>query len=202
QGHTVRAADPCRGEGGIHDEGAEEQVQPADDHPPGLRARRPPRAPGQDAGRGEHRRAGLLLEGRDVAAEVERDPAGLEADAQAGGAAGHPVPRPAAHPREPAARARRVDQGGEPPARARLNRHHPEGLRPPPPRRGRDALGAATEDVRVKRALYLSQPLTGGPTMGMRYASDQDKAARYLVKTLLEKGGRVHYRHFYDGTEE
>lgn len=37
--------------------------------------------------------------------------------------------------------------------------------------------------------------------MGMPYAEDQEKAAKYLVKTLLEKGGRVPYRFFYDGTE-
>lgn len=38
--------------------------------------------------------------------------------------------------------------------------------------------------------------------MGMSYASEQEKAARHLVKILQEKGGRVHYSHFYDGTDE
>ncbi len=38
--------------------------------------------------------------------------------------------------------------------------------------------------------------------MGMMSASSQEKAARYLVKALDEKGGKVHYSEFYDGTEE
>lgn len=35
----------------------------------------------------------------------------------------------------------------------------------------------------------------------MMYAHNQEKAARYLVKVLEEQGGRVHYSHFYDGTD-
>ncbi len=38
--------------------------------------------------------------------------------------------------------------------------------------------------------------------MGMMYAGYQEKAARYLVKMLEEKGGKVHYSEFYDATEE
>lgn len=38
--------------------------------------------------------------------------------------------------------------------------------------------------------------------MGMMYADNQEKAARYLVKVLEEKGGKVHYSEFYDATEE
>lgn len=38
--------------------------------------------------------------------------------------------------------------------------------------------------------------------MGMMYADSQEKAARYLVRMLEEKGGKVHYSEFYDGTEE
>ena len=38
--------------------------------------------------------------------------------------------------------------------------------------------------------------------MGMMYAYNQEKAARYLVKVLEAKGGKVHYSEFYDGTEE
>lgn len=38
--------------------------------------------------------------------------------------------------------------------------------------------------------------------MGMMYAEDQEKAAKYLVRTLLEKGGRVSFCHFYDGTDD
>jgi hypothetical protein len=38
--------------------------------------------------------------------------------------------------------------------------------------------------------------------MGMMSADSQEKAARYLVKVLEEKGGKVHYSEFYDGTEE
>ena len=38
--------------------------------------------------------------------------------------------------------------------------------------------------------------------MGMMSAASQEKAARYLVKVLEAKGGKVHYSEFYDGTEE
>ena len=38
--------------------------------------------------------------------------------------------------------------------------------------------------------------------MGMMSAGSQEKAARYLVKVLEEKGGKVHYSEFYDGTDE
>lgn len=38
--------------------------------------------------------------------------------------------------------------------------------------------------------------------MGMMSAGSQEKAARYLVKVLEKKGGKVHYSEFYDGTEE
>lgn len=38
--------------------------------------------------------------------------------------------------------------------------------------------------------------------MGMMYAGNLEKASRYLVHVLTEKGGRVHYAHFYDGSEE
>lgn len=38
--------------------------------------------------------------------------------------------------------------------------------------------------------------------MGMMYAYNQEKAARYLVKVLEAKGGKVHYSEFYDATEE
>ena len=38
--------------------------------------------------------------------------------------------------------------------------------------------------------------------MGMMSAGSQEKAARYLVKVLEAKGGKVHYSEFYDGTEE
>jgi hypothetical protein len=37
--------------------------------------------------------------------------------------------------------------------------------------------------------------------MGMMYAYNQEKAARYLVKVLEERGGKVHYSEFYDRTE-
>lgn len=38
--------------------------------------------------------------------------------------------------------------------------------------------------------------------MGMMSAHSQEKAARYLVKVLEAKGGKVHYSEFYDGTEK
>jgi hypothetical protein len=38
--------------------------------------------------------------------------------------------------------------------------------------------------------------------MGMMTADSQEMAARYLVKVLAEKGGKVHYSEFYDGSEE
>ncbi len=38
--------------------------------------------------------------------------------------------------------------------------------------------------------------------MGMMYAHSLEKVARYLVQVLEEKGGKVHYSEFYDGTEE
>lgn len=38
--------------------------------------------------------------------------------------------------------------------------------------------------------------------MGMMSAACQEKAARYLVNVLEEKGGKVHYSEFYDGTVE
>lgn len=38
--------------------------------------------------------------------------------------------------------------------------------------------------------------------MGMIYAGNLEKAARYLVQVLNENDGRVHYAHFYDGSEE
>src|SRR5262245_20627710 len=37
--------------------------------------------------------------------------------------------------------------------------------------------------------------------MPWMYASDQEKAAHFLVKVLEEQGGRVHFGYFYDGTE-
>lgn len=38
--------------------------------------------------------------------------------------------------------------------------------------------------------------------MGMMYAHNLDRAASFLVRVLDECGGRVHYSHFYDATEE
>lgn len=38
--------------------------------------------------------------------------------------------------------------------------------------------------------------------MGMMCGNDQAKAARYLVKVLEAKGGKVHYSEFYDATDE
>jgi hypothetical protein len=38
--------------------------------------------------------------------------------------------------------------------------------------------------------------------MGMMYAHNQEKAAAFLLKVLEEKGGRVDYSYFYDGSEE
>ncbi|MBX9578874.1 MAG: hypothetical protein K2X87_01075 [Gemmataceae bacterium] len=35
----------------------------------------------------------------------------------------------------------------------------------------------------------------------MIYAEYQERAAKYLVRTLLERGGRVPFRQFYDGTD-
>jgi hypothetical protein len=39
-------------------------------------------------------------------------------------------------------------------------------------------------------------------SLGVMYADNQEKAARYLVKVLEAKGGKVHYSEFYDATDE